>query len=256
MASEMLIILSFAIIGACFGSFVSLVSYRLPRQGKIVFTRSECPSCHRALGVAALVPIFSWAIQKGQCRYCGAKVSARYPMIEIGMAAIFAWLAARYGLSAQSFLLMLFATALAILIVTDLEHFIIPDSVNLALLVLAICYHTVMQTYWLEPVIGGCIGLALALGLRIGYRVLRKKEGLGMGDVKLFAVTGVWLGTLHLAPFIFLSGLLGILSGMIWRVCGKGKIFPFGPAMAVSLFICVAVPEVPRLFWQAAQFYE
>ena len=104
-------------------------------------------------------------------------------------------------------------------------------------------------------VVGGLVaGLTLGLALHYGYRHLRKMEGLGFGDVKFLAVAGLWLGLQSIVPFLFFSGLLGVGTGMLWRLLGRGAVFPFGPALAVAMFLCVAYPELALHFWDMYSF--
>lgn len=237
------------LIGACFGSFATMASYRLPRDEEIIHTPSHCPHCNHKLGVADLVPIFSWLAARGRCRHCAAAVSARYPLIEAATALTFASLYSAYGLTLTMVLLATLALGLIIIIISDLETGLIPDKVQICLLPLGLLYRYVTDAPWSDTFIGLGLGLSLGLLLHHGYRWLRKRDGLGLGDVKFFAVAGAWLGLTNLVPFLFFSGLLGILTAMIWRALNRGTIFPFGPALAVSLFFSATMPQLPTFFW-------
>jgi len=238
-----------ALAGLCFGSFITLASYRLPLEEDIVRKPSRCPKCGTSLRFIDLWPVLSWLLNKGRCRYCTAEISARYPLIELATAALFLLVYGFFGITAQSVILMLLVVLLLVMIIADLEHYIIPDQVHLALLPLGIVYHYVMVSDP-EPLAAGLVsGGLIGLALHYGYRHLRKKEGLGFGDVKFFAVAGLWLGFKPIVPFLFIAGLLGVVTGLGWRVLRRGEIFPFGPALAVALFICVAFPEVSKAFW-------
>ncbi len=243
---ELLIVVS---VGLVFGSFVTCASYRLPLEQDVVKKPSYCPSCDAKLGVRDLWPLFSWIFSGGKCRHCKTKISIRYPLIEVVTAAAFLLLYQRYGLTAEMALLALMAVALLILIVADLEHYIIPDQVHIALLPLGLLYHFAIGTGPMEVAGGFLLGMGIGLGLHHGYRILRKKEGLGYGDVKFFAVAGLWLTMLPIVPFLFFSGLLGVVFGLLWRLMGKGAIFPFGPALAASLWLLVVYPEISNYFW-------
>lgn len=248
---EFLFVLFFGLV---FGSFITCASYRLPREEDIIRKSSYCPSCQAKLGFKDLFPIISWTVSKGRCRYCNARISPRYPVIEAATAAIFLWLYAYYGFSVQAVILALFAVALLIMIVVDFEHYIIPDEIHMALLPLAFLYHYTIGTPMADIAFGAGAGAAIGLALHHGYRLLRRKEGLGYGDVKFLAVAGLWMGSLTLfPPFLFFSGMLGVATGLVWRVLKRGERFPFGPSLAAALFLCVAIPEVPALFWQWGQ---
>lgn len=236
--------------GLVFGSFVTCASYRLPLDQDVVKNPSYCPKCNTRLGFRDLWPVLSWCASKGKCRHCSAPVHWRYPLIEIVTAAAFYFIYMRYGLTVPGVALAMMAVALLIMIVADLEHYIIPDQVHIALLPLALVWHYAANTPPLEPLYGFLAGLGLGMLLHHGYRFVRKKEGLGFGDVKFFAVAGLWLTLTPFVPFLFFSGLLGVAMGLLWRALGRGAVFPFGPSLALSLFLCVAYPELPALFWR------
>jgi len=172
------------------------------------------------------------------------KISARYPLIELSTALIFTLLYLRYGISLEFLLLVLMAVMLMIMIVVDLEHFIIPDSVHVILLPLGIYYRYITGSLSLETLISFGLMTSLALFLHYGYSYLRGRVMLGFGDVKFFAVSGIWLELGIIPVFLFLAGVFGVILGIFWRFLKKGEIFPFGPALAISLFICVIYPQI------------
>lgn len=239
------ILLPFAfLVGTCMGSFVTMASYRIPLGLDIVFRPSYCPPCGANLTPRELFPLLSWFLQKGLCLHCKTPISIRYPLTEIALGSIFTALAWQYGFGMQALFYALLATELAILIVTDLEHFIIPDSIQAALLITGATYD-VWRFADINDVAGGvALGLAIGLSLHYGYLYLRKKDALGWGDVKFLAVAGVWLPPVDFVPFLFLSGVIGIVTGLTWRRLGRGPVFPFGPALALSLFINVLIPDI------------
>jgi len=240
------------LLGACFGSFVTLASYRLPRDENIATKRSQCPQCHTPLAARDLMPILSWVVAKGRCRHCQCRVSIRYPLIEVLLGGLFVWLYARYGLTLEWAVLALFTTALLTLIVADLETGLIPDSLHLFLLPLGVAYHWLQQTDPAPILI--CTGVALSLGLMLhyGYFWLRGKHGLGFGDVKFLAVIGLWLGDIHVfVAFLVLSGLLGVATGLLWKLVSREERFPFGPALAIGLFLLVIFPGSDQWFWES-----
>lgn len=231
-----------AIIGLIFGSFITCASYRLPLSIDVVRKPSYCPNCNTKLGFWDLFPVFSWLFSGGKCQHCKAKISIRYPLIELITAAIFVLLYLRYGLTPQAFILAAMAVALLVMIVADLEHFIIPDSVHLALLPLALAYRYVNETFSADILWGFGLMTGLALLLHYGYSALRGRCMLGFGDVKFFAIVGIWLDLSTIPAFLFISGVLGVGLGLVWRMLGKGQVFPFGPALAIALFVCVVYP--------------
>lgn len=253
---EWFIITLVAVAGLVFGSFVTLAAWRLPRDEPVAAGRSRCPSCKTRLGVPALFPLFSWLWQKGRCRYCKAGIGLRYPAIELVQALLFLAVYASQGLSWASVVLMLFSVALLIMTVVDFEWYIIPDEIQMAGVVLAILYHWLADTPSGDVLAGAGMGLALGFGLRFGYGWLRRKEGLGWGDVKFLFVCGLWLASLlHWAPFLFFAGLFGTLTALVWRALGHGERFPFGPALAASLLLTLLTPSSALFFWTIQQIY-
>lgn len=243
--------------GLIFGSFVTLASYRLPRDEPVIIGRSRCPSCGRHLGLAALFPVFSWLLQRGKCRYCKTSISARYPLIELTQAALFLAVYATHGIGLSSVWLLLLSVCLLIMVVVDFEWQIIPDEIQISLLVIGILYHLSSDAAWLDIGISTAIGAAIGLGLRFGYRWLRRKEGLGWGDVKFLPIAGLWLAdSWHWPPFLFFAGAWGIVTAIIWRMTGQGERFPFGPALAASLLMTLLIPSTPWFYSLLAQQYD
>lgn len=235
------------LVGLCFGSFATLASHRLPRGKGIVAGRSCCPFCHTTLRVRDLVPVLSWAFSRAMCHSCSKRIPVRYPLIELATAALFIIVYQLYGLSLSSLLLMVMSAVLLIMVVIDFEHLIIPDEIHVALLVLALGYHATAGTPPGNIAAGFAVMVLLGLLLHHGYYWIRGRDGLGYGDVKFFAVAGVWLGLAPLLPFLFISGLFGIATGLVWKWIGKGDKFPFAPSMALSLWMNILWPEITNM---------
>lgn len=253
---EWLIIASIAFVGLIFGSFVTLVSYRLPHGEPIVAGRSRCPHCNTRLGITALCPVFSWVMQRGRCRYCKTQISARYPIIELAQAVLFLLVYFSLGISWASLVVALLSVALLAMIVVDFEWYIIPDEVQIACAVLAIIYHWIIGTHFIPVLIGAAIGLTVGVTLRYGYSFLRRKEGLGMGDVKFLVIAGLWMADVFSwAPFLFYAGIYGVVTGLAWRLKGNGARFPFGPALAAALLMMLLPPADTLFFWTISRLY-
>jgi len=141
------------------------------------------------------------------------------------------------------------------MIVVDLEHYIIPDSVHVALVPLGLWYHYTIGTPGDEVVMATGIMAALALFLHYVYSAIRGRTMLGFGDVKFFTVAGLWLGLWPLVPFLFLSGVFGVVLGLLWARLGRGEIFPFGPALALSLFTCVVYQDKVNMLYYIHQLF-
>lgn len=232
------------VLGACVGSFVTMASWRMPRDEEIVFTPSHCTNCGYTLCARDLVPLLSWAVGRGRCRNCKAGVSARYPLIELAMGIAFLFTVFAFGVHLETLILLLLITELAILIVTDLEHTIIPDEIQIALFFTGIFWDIVHEADWEGVFISTAVGSGIGLLLHYGYKWLRKKDGLGWADVKFLGVAGIWLPLISFVPFLFIAGVVGTITGLLWRLSGRGAVFPFGPALAISLFINVLWPDL------------
>jgi leader peptidase (prepilin peptidase)/N-methyltransferase len=235
----------FAIYGLLTGSLAGALSYRLPRRQKVVFDRSRCPHCQTTLTARDLVPVFAWLLSKGRCRHCGASVSQRYLWIELAVTALFL-LAFFFSSNLWAGACLAYLGAgLVVLFVADLETRTLPDPMQISLALLAVPWRYVTDGDWTGMAAGGGVGLALGLALRGLYFLLKRRHGLGMGDVKFMGVAGLWLGLEGLAPFLFASGILGVVFGLAWRFWKGSKVFPFGPALTVSLFLTlIALPAM------------
>lgn len=242
-----------ALVGLCFGSCVTLLSYRLPREMKVGAVRSQCPNCKTLLGVKDLFPVLSCLFSGGRCRHCKQRIHWRYPLIEVTTMGLFLLVYVEKGLTPEAVCLMLLGVCIVTLCVIDFEHRIIPDELQWAMGVLAIAHHFTVPTHWSDKMIGCAVALTIALMLKYGFLLLRKKDGLGMGDVKFFAVVGLWLGMIPLVPFLFLSGLFGIMTALGWKMIHDDPRFPFGPALAISLFALALFPEVNLFFWRSME---
>jgi leader peptidase (prepilin peptidase)/N-methyltransferase len=143
-----------------------------------------------------------------------------------------------------SILLALTAFALLVITVADLESGIIPDAMLLFLIPLALVWRWHGDGDWLDAACGAALGLAVAYAVRWGFRRWRGKDGLGLGDVKFLGLAGLFLGLSGLGVYLLVSGLLGLLLGIGWRLAGRGPIFPFGPALCASLLVGMVWPDV------------
>jgi prepilin signal peptidase PulO-like enzyme (type II secretory pathway) len=240
-----------ALVGASIGSFLTLATYRLPRDEKIGMTRSRCPACGATLKVRDLFPIVSWLLSGGTCRHCKVRVSARYPLTELACAAGTVLVVQHYGLTLAALGIVGLWWCIVAIVITDLEHTIILDEVQVAVVLFGVLYHYAIFTPLEAVFLSGFIGLGIGLALKYGFLYLRNKDGLGLGDVKFLFGAGIWLADgASFVPFLFYSGLLGIACGMLWRVLGRGEQFPFGPALAAALLLCVIWPDAAHRFWQ------
>lgn len=248
---QMLVFILAAIVGAAAGSFITLITYRLPRGQKVGVVRSQCTNCKGALGIKDLLPLLSWAWWRGKCRMCRMPISQRYPLIELACAIGAVAVVSVYGLTLQAVAITGLWWCIVAIIITDLEHYIILDEVQIVTGLFGILYVYAENISWLQPAMAAVAGVTVGLALKYGFLWCCKKDGLGMGDVKFLGVAGIWLSDAsNFVPFLFFSGIFGIVSGLAWRWMRQSERFPFGPALALALLLCVLVPEAPNGFWK------
>ena len=226
---------SFAFLGGlAAGSFISVVAHRLPRGLSIVGPRSQCPSCGRQVAAYDNVPVFSYLLLRGRCRHCRVRISVRYPAVELGVGSAFlATVLVLWDDPTQLVLGLVFVATLAAVTLTDLERRIIPNRILLVSAFLGIAIAVVGDPGSLAQ---RAIWAAAAGGLLL-LTALAYPKGMGMGDVKLAAVMGLFLGDAVAVALLvgFFSGALVGLS-MILREGGSARKrgIPFGPFLALG----------------------
>jgi prepilin signal peptidase PulO-like enzyme (type II secretory pathway) len=233
------------VLGAVLGSFATALAWRAPRDLPWTLQRSACPQCQAMLQPRDLVPVFSWMSSRGACRYCGAKIPVLYPLTELGTALAALGVYLVYGFSPGGLFIMALLPFLAALLVIDLRHKILPNRLVLIAGLLGF-FRLITEAFFthsLDPVLvgmnyvlGAFLYAGLALFLRYVMSTILKKDVLGLGDVKFFAVCGLWLGLAQLAWFCILAGVLGIVCGVVWQAIVKERTFPFGPALIGALY--------------------
>ncbi|MCP5074294.1 MAG: prepilin peptidase [Rhodobacteraceae bacterium] len=215
-------ILPFAIfliaISPAIGSFLSVVVDRIPKRQSVIHPRSRCASCNTILSLTDLIPILSFLWRRGRCRSCNTAIPAWILYIEIvatGTAVLAALVAQT---PEQLVLLSLYLWCLTALAFCDLTRFRLPDVLTLLLLVLGLLLAVENpQTRLVDAFLAALVGSTVFLLIRIGYQTLRKKEGLGLGDVKLMAGVGAGVGLLNL-PYVVLIGALTAIAGALFVI--------------------------------------
>ena len=235
-----LVLLTITLLGLCIGSFLNVCAYRLPLGESVVHPRSRCTSCGRMLSWFDNLPVVSWVALRGRCRTCGKPVSWMYPAVEIVTALVFAITYLTYGLTLLSVVRVIFACALIVLFVTDLQHKILPNVITLPGIVIGFACSVFLPPGWVSSVIGILVGGGVLFAIAEAYYRVRGQEGLGMGDVKLLAMIGAFLGwKLVLLTLVFAS-FTGSLAGGMLIASGKGSMkyaLPFGTFLAVGALL-------------------
>lgn len=226
-----------------FGSFTSLLSYRLGKKQPIVFTRSKCPNCGVALKIFNLIPLFSWIFQRGKCSNCHSKISWRYPLIELSFLISFLtiYFALNQKIDLKMLLYFLIAGTMILMCVVDLEQYFIPDSSQIFLAIIAIILAIVVggKSAVLQSILSSLLYGGFGLALLAFFYFTARIEAIGIDDIKFLFIAGLILGTKGFLTFAILSGVCGILFGAIWQKVKKDETFPFAPALCLSTFICL-----------------
>jgi len=232
-----------AIVAAPFiGSFLGVLVQRLPTGMPVVFARSACPHCDRQLAVADLVPLASWLTSGGRCRYCDTPLGLFYPGIEIAALAVAAWAAATLPDLLLIWAGCLLGWSLLGAAVVDSRHLMLPDILVLPLIPAGILLHSWLAAdVWIDHLAGALIGFALFAVISLAYRGLRQREGLGLGDAKLLAAAGAWVGWVGLPSVVMLGAVFGLVTALGIRMTGRevGRVteLPFGPALALAFWL-------------------
>ena len=220
--------------GIIIGSFLNVCIYRIPKKENIVTTRSHCMSCGYQLRWYDLIPLFSWLALGGRCRKCKAKISVQYPLIEALNGVLYLIVFLRYGVSIETLLYCLMASALLALSVIDFRTFEIPLGFNVFIAVLGLVRVLTDLTNWQEYAVGF---FAVSVVLYIIY-VITKGRGIGGGDIKLMAASGLLLGW----KCNILAFLLGCIIGSVihllrMRFTKAERVLAMGPYLSIGIYI-------------------
>jgi leader peptidase (prepilin peptidase)/N-methyltransferase len=233
-----------ALFGLLIGSFLNVVAWRLPRGESLIKPRSKCPGCGTQLAAYDNIPVFSWLFLRGRCRGCGEKISARYPVVEAITATLYVLVVAlKHDDIEQMVLGLVLVTFLVPIAVIDLDVKRIPNALTAPAAVLAIVLGALLAPSDLpEQLAAGAAALIFFL-----LPTLLSKKGMGMGDVKLVGVLGLYLGR-AVAPAIFIALILGVVVGaaVVARkgvTSGRRTKIPFGPFLAVGALIAFFVGD-------------
>ncbi len=243
-----LMVVLIGLLGAAIGSFLTVVIYRLPRGESLVHPRSHCPECGQLVGARDNIPILSWLLLRGRCRHCGAAISPRYPAVELLTAAAFAGIALVRGVDVDLVLELPFAAVLIAVAGIDLEHRIVPNRILAPAAVFGLVGAAVIDPGDLPELL--IAGGAAFLGLLLA--ALAYPSGMGMGDVKLAGVMGLFLGV-SVAPALLVAFASGTAGGIAVLVREGGsarkKGIPFAPFLALGGLVGVLVgPDLVDLY--------
>jgi leader peptidase (prepilin peptidase)/N-methyltransferase len=237
-----------ALFGLIVGSYLNVVIHRLPRGISTVLPRSRCPSCDAPIRARDNLPVLSWLLLRGRCRSCGALIAWRYPLVEAMTAALFVGAMERFGPSFEAAVAALFGSLLVALALIDVEHYILPDRLTLPGIAAGLALQPWLDWGGLVPaLVGAALGAGILLALWGGWYLLRGEEGMGLGDVKMLAMVGAFLGWKGVLVTLFFASLAGALVGLGLIAARRGGMktrLPFGTFLAAG--------AVVALFWGPA----
>lgn len=247
------------VLGLLFGSFLTAIIKRELAGISWIFSKEEgrkparscCFKCGHQLSFFDLIPLFSWFFSVGKCRYCKAKIGSFYPLIELSCVIIFSVSYFLFGWNIDFLVVSFVSVFLLGLAYIDVKEFILPDRMVISVGLIALVHHGIeyLNSFdgraILEFIFASVIYPAIIYAVGVIISKLKKQDALGLGDVKLFGVAGLWLGLSPLPVFFALCGLIGLLWGLLWRLMGKGDVFPFGPAIIISLYTGILVQYSP-----------
>jgi leader peptidase (prepilin peptidase) / N-methyltransferase len=233
-----------ALFGAIVGSFLNVCVYRLPLGTSIVWPASACPHCHREIAWFENIPIVSYLILRGRCRTCGSPIGMQYPIVEAITAVMFGAGWWYYGPSLLLVSRLIFGCALIVLFAIDLEHHLLPNVITLPGTAVGFAFSFVTEPGWIDSLIGIVVGGGSLLLMFYLYLLVRKKEGLGMGDPKMLAMIGAFLGWKMTLVALMFASFTGSLVGLTMMVTRRGSLesmLPFGCFLAVGAAIAATI---------------
>jgi leader peptidase (prepilin peptidase)/N-methyltransferase len=226
-----------ALLGAIIGSFLNVCIHRLPRGTSIVSPPSACPYCGRVLSWQDNVPILSYLVLRGRCRMCEAPIAVQYPVVEALTAVMFAVAWWYYGPEPLLVSRLLFGCALIVLFAIDLEHHLLPNVITLPGIVVGFLFSFVTEPGWLASLAGIIVGGGVLWLVAEGYYRIRHEEGLGMGDVKMLAMVGAFVGWQLTLLTLMMASVAGAVIGLALIVTQRGTMkyaLPFGTFLAIG----------------------
>lgn len=239
------------LFGLITGSFLNVVIYRLPRGKSVVWPASACGGCGRELRWFENIPIVSWVVLGAKCARCKAPISVQYPLVEATTAVLFVlvtWLTPAGPLLAAR---LIFVCGLVVLFGIDLEHQILPNSITLPGVVAGLIFSLAGPPGLRDAVIGVLLGGGVLYAIAAGYYLWRREEGLGMGDVKMLAMIGAFLGWQAVLLTLVLASLSGAVIGVAMMALQRGTMkyaLPFGTFLALGALVAMLAGE-PIVDW-------
>ncbi|MCU0575281.1 MAG: prepilin peptidase [Desulfobacterota bacterium] len=234
-----------AVLGLFIGSFLNVCIYRIPRGESIIWPGSRCTKCGTPVKARDNIPVISYLVLGGKCRFCAEPIAVRYPVVELLSALLAVSLLYRFGPTPAFAVYYAWACVLLVITFIDLDFQVIPDRFSLGGIVVGLPLVYFLPVTYRDALMGLVLGGGMLMAIIYGYYFLTKKEGMGGGDVKLLAMIGVFTGWQGVLFTVFASSLIGTLIGLPWVLLKKGPegtlkaAIPFGPFLALGALIYV-----------------
>lgn len=228
-------------LGLAVGSFLNVCIYRMPRDESLAWPASHCTSCNRSLSWYENVPVLSWAVLRGRCRTCRTAIALRYPIVELITGALFLGGYVAFGVTPLLAARLVFASAMVVLFAIDLEHQILPNEITLPGIAIGFMCSLFLPPGWRSSLIGLLAGGLFPFLVAEAYLRIRGREGMGMGDFKMLAMVGAFLGWPLVWLTLILACVLGIVIGggaLLVSRRGMATRIPFGTFIAVAALVC------------------
>jgi leader peptidase (prepilin peptidase)/N-methyltransferase len=239
------------VLGLLVGSFLNVCIYRLPRRESLNWPGSHCTSCDRPLSWYENIPLVSWLVLRGRCRTCHTPISPVYPIVEALTGLVFLTAFELYALTPLLAARLLFACAMIVLFVIDLQHRILPNVITVPGVVVGFAVSLWLPPGWLSSSLGLLLGGGVLFLIGEAYYRTRGVEGMGMGDVKMLAMIGAFLGWPLMLLTLILATFSGAIVGLAMIVSGRGgakAALPFGTFLAVGALVSAVVGQ-PIVDW-------
>jgi leader peptidase (prepilin peptidase)/N-methyltransferase len=243
-----------AALGAIVGSFLNVVIHRYPREESIVFPPSHCPHCRTNIKPYDNVPVVAWLWLRGRCRACREPITARYPLVELANALFYAAAFQRTGMTPGFVAIAALVSMTIVLIYIDLDIQILPDVIDLPGVAIGLIIGAthlgalypglMLSKTLLESVAGAAAGAGVLLTIALTYKLVRKVEGMGMGDVKMMAMLGAVVGWEPLFPLFLLASVVGALVGLFIAARGVDRMqiaLPFGVFLGLAFLVVLFI---------------
>lgn len=229
----------FLLLGMILGSFYNVVGWRLPKGESIIYPPSHCPNCNHQLKILDLIPVFSFILQRGKCRYCKNKIAWYYPVFEFLCGIVFMLCYLVFGITPELLKTLTFVSMLIIIMVSDFNYMIIPDEVLLFFGCLLALEIGIIDGYkvLISSLINGLIAFVVMYLLKTLGDFMFKKESMGGGDIKLMFIFGLVLGAPLAIISIFIGSLVGLPISLILLSKNSEHIVPFGPYLSIGAII-------------------